>query len=175
MSQIGSGKTHIYTGDGKGKTTAAFGLAMRARGKGLRVLVIQFVKGEGDFGEVVSARKLGIKVEQFGTGRMLSGNNITEEDRAEARAAMERARKAVASGEYDIVVLDEINVAISLNLISPDSVIEMVRSRPSNVELVLTGRNAPAELIALADYVTSMTLLKHPFERGEQARPGIEY
>ncbi|MEM2838653.1 MAG: cob(I)yrinic acid a,c-diamide adenosyltransferase [Thermoplasmata archaeon] len=175
MNQIVLGKIHVYTGDGKGKTTAAFGLAMRARGKGLRALVIQFLKGKGDFGEVVSARNIGIRVEQFGTGRLLSEGKISDEDRKEAEVALARAKKALSTGEADLVVLDEINVAVSLNLVDIDAVIEMMRSRPRNIELVLTGRNAHPELLAIADYVTEMSLVKHPFERGEKARPGIEF
>lgn len=175
VSQIETGKIHVYTGDGKGKTTAAFGLAMRARGKGLNVIIIQFLKGKGDFGEVLSARKLGIEIEQFGTGKMLAANGITEEDRKEALAALERAAKVITSGLFDIVVLDEINVAVYFGLIPLKSVIEMIRSRPATLELVLTGRGAPAELVTIADYATNMTLIKHPYERGEEARPGIEY
>lgn len=175
MNQIGTGKIHVYTGDGKGKTTAAFGLAMRARGKGLKVIIIQFLKGKGDFGEVLSARKLGIEIEQFGTGRMLSADGITEEDLKEALAALERSAKVITSGLFDVVVLDEINVAVYFGLIPLKSVLETIRSRPATLELVLTGRHAPAELVAMADYVTNMTLIKHPYERGEEARPGIEY
>jgi len=175
MNHIGLGKIHVYTGDGKGKTTAAFGLAMRARGKGLSVLVIQFVKGKGDFGEVVSARNIGIRVEQFGTGRMLSEDSISDEDRKEAEAALGRAKRAISAGEADLIILDEINIAISLNLVDSKAVLEMIRSRPRDIELVLTGRKAAPELVAIADYVTEMIPVRHPFERGEKARPGIEF
>lgn len=175
MSRSDPGKVHVYTGDGKGKTTAAFGLAMRARGRGLSVLVIQFLKGKGDFGEVISARKLGIKVEQFGTGSWLWKGMVSDEDRREATAALERAKHAVTSREADLVVLDEINVAVFFGLVDIESVLEIIRSRPQDLELVLTGRKAPAEVIALADYVTEMAPVKHPFDRGERARPGIEY
>jgi cob(I)alamin adenosyltransferase len=175
VSRSDPGKVHVYTGDGKGKTTAAFGLAMRARGRGLSVLVIQFLKGKGDFGEVISARKLGIKVEQFGTGSWLWKGMVSDEDRREATAALERAKHAVTSREADLVVLDEINVAVFFGLVDIESVLEIIRSRPQDLELVLTGRKAPAEVIALADYVTEMAPVKHPFDRGERARPGIEY
>jgi len=169
------GNIHVYTGAGKGKTTAAFGLAMRAVGNELTVLIIQFLKGNGDFGEIRSAAKLGIKVEQFGTGRFLQGENITEEDRKQAVLALERSKKAVIQNEADLIILDEINVAISFGLISMEDVLEIIDKKPRNIELVLTGRDAKQEIIARANYVTEMLLQKHPYNVGQPPRAGIEY
>jgi cob(I)alamin adenosyltransferase len=175
VTQHNSGKVHVYTGDGKGKTTAAFGLASRAVSKSLTVLVIQFIKGKGEFGEVTSARKLGVEVEQYGTGRMLKQGDITDADRKEAKSAFERAKKAVESSEANLIILDEINVAVFFNLLDLNDVLEMIKTKPKDVELVLTGRKASPEIIDLADYVTEMKQRKHPYNRGEKARPGIEY
>lgn len=172
---VGAGKVHVYTGDGKGKTTAAFGLAMRAAGRGLRVLIIQFLKGRPDFGEVTSARRLpGVKIEQYGTERLVQRHEISEEDRQLARKAASRARSAIEMKECDLLILDEINVAVSLGLVAVEEVVGLLDSRPPNMELVLTGRDAPPELIERADYVTEMVARKHPYGSGEDARLGIE-
>ena len=176
MSKDQLGKIHVYTGDGKGKTTSAFGLAMRASGKGLSVLIIQFLKGRQDFGEVLSARYLPrIKIEQFGTGKLIDENNITKEDKIQASKALSRARTAVKSKEADMIILDEINVAIMFKMIKLHDVLDLLESRPKNLELVMTGRGAKPGIISLADYVTEMVQKKHPFESGQKAREGIEY
>ena len=170
------GLVQVYTGDGKGKTTAAFGLAMRASGKGLSVLIIQFLKGRQDFGEVLSTRHLPrIKIEQFGTGKLIDANNITKEDEIQANKALDRARIAVKSREADMIILDEINVAIMFKMIKLQDVLDLLESKPKNLELVMTGRGAKPEVINLADYVTEMIPKKHPFESGQKAREGIEY
>lgn len=170
------GKVHIYTGDGKGKTIAAFGLAMRASGRGLSALIIQFLKKGADFGEVVAAERLPeIRVEQYGTGRFIQGDDLTEEDVRLARLAMDRAREAISSEKFDLIILDELNVAIHFGLISLPEVLQVIDSKPSSVELVITGRWAKEQLEAKADYVTEMQAIKHPYDLGEEGRPGIEF
>jgi len=169
------GKIHVYTGNGKGKTTASFGLAIRAAGRGLSVLIIQFLKGKTESGEVISVRRLGIKVEQYGTGSFLWQEELSKEDRLEAEKAFARAEKALMNREADLIILDEINVAVTLNIVSIDDLLRIIDSKPKDVELVLTGRGAKQELIARADYVTEMLLQKHPYEKGSGARIGIEY
>lgn len=176
MDSASFGKIHVYTGDGKGKTTAAFGLAMRAAGRGFSVLVIQFLKKGPGFGEAASAATLpGIEVEQFGTGRFIHGGEISEDDRRQARKGFERARDTVQSHEADLIVLDELNVAIHLELISLGEVLELIDSKPEDLELIITGRHAAPEIIERADYVTEMMERKHPSQAGEDARLGIEY
>jgi len=175
VSSERQGNVHVYTGSGKGKTTAAFGLAMRAAGKDMSVLVIQFLKGQGDFGEILSAKKLGIRVEQFGTGRLLFEDDVTDDDRRQAEAAMARAKQAVLNREADLIILDEINVAIHFKLLGVEDIIYVLDHRPKEVELVLTGRDARPEIITRADYVTEMLLQMHPYNLGQQARSGIEF
>jgi len=174
--RLDPGLVEIYTGDGKGKTTAAVGLAIRAIGRGLRVFIIQFIKGGFDFGELHVLEKLpNIEIRAFGRGRFITSSGPGEEDLAEARRAMELARKVVMSGEYDIVILDEINVAIYFGLVSLEEVLDLIKNKPPHVELVLTGRKAPEELIEAADLVTEMREVKHPYRRGLPPRPGIEF
>ena len=166
----------VYTGNGKGKTTAAFGLALRAIGRGLKVYVIQFIKGGFDYGELYIADKLpNLKLKAFGRGKFVTEKPAEKEDVKLAEEALALAEKVVKSGEYDIVILDEINVALDLKLIKTEKVVELVKSKPRHVELVLTGRYAPAEIVEIADLVTEMKEIKHPFSKGQQARKGIEY
>jgi len=170
------GLVQVYTGDGKGKTTAAFGLALRAIGRGLKVFVIQFLKGGFDFGELhVVDRLPNLEVRSFGRGRFITASGPSEEDIEEARKALELAREVVMSGEYDIVILDEVNVALHFGLIRLEDVLDLVEHKPEHVELVLTGRRAPEELIEVADLVTEMREVKHPYRRGVPPRPGIEF
>jgi cob(I)alamin adenosyltransferase len=170
------GKVHVLTGSGKGKTTAAFGLAMRAAGHGLKVCIVQFMKTGETTGEVVSARHVsGIDVAQYGTGRFADPKHVTDEDRARAREGFEHARRALSSGSYQLVVLDEINTIVSFGLVSPEEVMDALMSRANGVEVVLTGRNAPLEFINLADYVSVVESMKHPFDEGVNARKGIEW
>lgn len=170
------GLVQVYTGDGKGKTSAALGLALRAVGRGLKVYVIQFIKGGFDYGELHAVQQFAnLKLKAFGRGRFITEKPPKEEDVRLAMEAFELAEKVVANGEYDIVVLDEVNVALGLKLIDVDDVVRLVKSKPNHVELVLTGRNAPAEIIELADLVTEMKEVKHPFKKGVPPRKGIEY
>jgi len=176
MAGIDRGLVQVYTGNGKGKTTAALGLAARAQGQGLRVHVIFFMKGGYPYGERVSLEQLSnVSYEIFGHERFVDPNNVQEEDRAEARRALDAAKNAVTSGRYDLVILDEVNVATSWKLVKVEDVLKLIQKRPSNVELVLTGRYADKRLIDKADLVTEMMEIKHPYHQGIQARKGIEY
>ena len=168
------GYVQVYTGDGKGKTTAALGLALRAAGAGLKVYICQFLK-KGDYSEIRTLegyRDL-IKVEQFGTGRFINGKP-SPEDVAAAREAVSSIKDILSAGEYDVLIMDEANVALHLGLISIDDIKDLIRSRPDHMELILTGRNAPQELMEIADLVTEMKLIKHYYDRGVPARTGIE-
>lgn len=170
-----TGLVHIYTGDGKGKTTAGVGLAVRAAGAGLQVAFVQFVKGGAESAELASLRRLGIHVvrpAKRSSGLMRS--TITADDVHAGAAALVAARQAL-SGGYDLVVLDEACVAARSGLVATNALADVVRDRAAGVEVALTGRGAPDELLALADYVTEMKPHKHPFERGIAARKGIEY
>ena len=189
MAEARSGQVHVYTGDGKGKTTAAAGLALRALGGGMRVFIGQFIKekpsGEmdalGRFGDMVEVRRFGKgfvrarRVKQDkpgGAGRL---NTPDDEHAAAARAGFEEARRAVLGGRFEMVVLDEINTAVSLGLVAIDDVLGLIREKPHWVELVLTGRGAHEKLIDSADLVTEMREIKHYFKSGIRARKGIEY
>ena len=172
----GLGLVQVYTGAGKGKTTAALGLALRAWGRGLRVCVVQFMKFGEDYGEIRALRALGgIDLFQFGRDVLLVEGKIKPEDRLLRKDALAKAREAMTSGSYDLVVLDEVNVAAYYGVVSPNDVMEAVRARGEEVEVVLTGRNAPREFIEEADLVTEMVMRKHPYEKGLPARMGIEY
>jgi cob(I)alamin adenosyltransferase len=176
MPKLENGIVQVYTGDGKGKTSAAFGLALRAIGRGLKVYVIQFIKGGFDYGELYVVDKLpNIKLKAFGRGKFVMQQPPGKEDVKLAEEAFQLAKEVVESGEYDMVILDEINVALNLKLISLEEVLKLIKRKPKYVELVLTGRYAPKEIIDAADLVTEMREVKHPFKRGFQARKGIEY
>ncbi len=168
------GYVQIYTGEGKGKTTAALGLALRAAGAGLRVFIGQFMKGK-DYSELKSLARFedSITLERFGTSHWVS-TQPTEEDRKRAMEGLERAKSVLSSGGYDVVILDEILVALHFTLIPLEEIIELMESRPDEVELVLTGRGAPEDLIRRADLVTEMRAVKHYHSRGVSARAGIE-
>lgn len=176
MQEEGLGLVHIYTGDGKGKTTAALGLALRAAGHGLRTYIAQFMKGQ-DYGELEAVKHLSplITIEQFGQTGFVHVKQATAEDVALAHAGLERVRQVLHSGQYDIVVMDEINVALFFELLTVDEVLSLIENRPPGVELVLTGRRVPEKLIAHADLVTEMREIKHPYQKGIKARRGIEY
>jgi len=170
------GMVQVYTGDGKGKTSAAFGLALRAVGRGLKVYIIQFIKGGFDYGELYIVEKIpNLKLATFGRGRFVTETPPSEEDSKLAREAFELAKKVVKSGEYDVVVLDEINVALNLKMISLNKVIDLIKNKPKHVELILTGRYAPTQIIDVADLVTEMKEVKHPYVQGVPPRKGIEY
>ncbi len=169
------GYIHLYTGNGKGKTTAAVGLATRAVGRGQRVLFVQFMKPEGGYGEQTALRKLGVEVHAFGRNSFVKMHNPDEVDIRLARDGLEFAREALSSGEYDLIVLDEINVAAHCGLVSVEDVLDAVRSRAERTEVVLTGRYAPPAFIEMADLVTEMREVKHYFREGVMAREGVEF
>ncbi len=176
MPKLEQGLVQVYTGNGKGKTSAAFGLALRAIGRGLKVYVIQFIKGGFDYGELYVVDKLpNLKLKAFGRGEFVTEKPPGKEDIELAQEALALAEQVVKSGEYDIVILDEINIALNLKLINLDEVLELIKNKPKHVELVLTGRYAPSEIIETADLVTEMKEVKHPFNKGYKAREGIEY
>jgi len=170
------GLVQVYTGNGKGKTSAAFGAALRAVGRGLKVCVVQFIKGGFDYGELHIADKLpNLKLVAFGRGRFITETPPAKEDLQLAQEAFELAKKVVARGEYDIVILDEINVVVNLKMISVADIVELVKSKPKHVELILTGRYAAPQIIDAADLVTEMREVKHPYAQGVPPREGIEY
>ena len=170
------GLVQVYTGDGKGKTTAAFGLALRAAGKGFSVFIVQFLKGR-HYGELESVKRLSdrIKVVQSGLDTFVKKGEPSDEDLRLARRGLELARDAIASGEYDIVILDEVNVAVELGVLKVAEVLPLIDERPSGVELVLTGRYAPAEFCERADLITEMKKVKHCYDAGVGMREGIEF
>jgi len=166
----------VYTGDGKGKTSAAFGLALRAVGRGLKVYVIQFIKGGFDYGELHIVERLpNLRLASFGRGKFITNLPPSEEDMKLARDAFDLAKKIVKGGEHDIVILDEINVALNLKMVGTEEVIDMIKNRPRHVELILTGRYAPTQILEVADLVTEMREVKHPYAHGVPPRKGIEY
>jgi len=170
------GQIQVYTGNGKGKTTAALGLALRACGRGLRVLMIQFMKGGGPYGEHAAAEKLAPLLTVVTSGRpgWVKRPVPDPEDVNMARAAFAKACEAVTGGGYDMVILDEINGAVSFNLIPVADLLALMQRKPATVELVLTGRDAPEEIIAAANLVTEMKDVKHYYRAGVPAREGIE-
>ncbi|MGD2177379.1 MAG: cob(I)yrinic acid a,c-diamide adenosyltransferase, partial [Anaerolineae bacterium] len=164
----------VYTGDGKGKTTAALGLALRASGRGLHTYIGQFMKGQ-QYGELQALHNHPhITLKQYGDVHHIYRDTVTEEDVAKARQGLERAREAMLSGEYDIVVLDEVNVSIWFGLLKTEDVLAFIDQKPEHVEVVLTGRRAPQALIDRADLVTEMRAVKHYYQDGVPARVGIE-
>jgi cob(I)alamin adenosyltransferase len=165
----------VYTGHGKGKTTAALGMVFRALGRGLRVTVVQFIKGKWKTGERVFAESLPqLRFLVMGLGFTWESDDISR-DKAAARAAWAEAQKEILSGERELVVLDELTYAFHYGFLELDEVLETLRSRPAGVNVVVTGRDAPEALVELADLVTEMKLVKHPFQRGEKARLGVDY
>jgi len=173
---LSRGLVQVYTGRGKGKTSAAFGLALRAIGRGLRVFVVQFIKGGFEYGELHSTKELkNLELKAFGRGKFITKSPPEKSDIDSATTALKFAQKVINSHKYDVVILDEINVALSLGLIQTADVVNLIKSKPRNVELVLTGRNAPSEVIDVADLVTEMKEIKHPFKKGVPPRKGIEY
>ena len=164
----------VYTGNGKGKTTAAFGLALRASGHGIACYVGQFMKGRV-YGEAVALRGHSrITVEQYGDDRCVGKQDVRDEDRRRARDGLRRVEAAIRSGRYGLVVLDEVNVAVSYGLLDVRELMRLLSRRPPGVELVLTGRYAPEEAIEAADLVTEFREIKHYYTRGVAARDGIE-
>lgn len=170
------GLVQVYTGDGKGKTSAAFGLALRAVGRGLKVYIIQFIKGGFDYGELYAIKRLpNFELRAFGRGKFVTDVPPNEDDVKLATEAFELAREVVNGGKFDVVVLDEINVALHLKLIETMEVVDLIRHKPKHVELILTGRYAPSEIVELAELVTEMKPTKHPYTKGITPRKGIDF
>lgn len=164
----------VYTGPGKGKTTAALGLAVRAAGHGFKVYMIQFMKGRINYGELKTAESIpNFEIKQFGRPEFVSKENPDPEDIRLAQEGFEHAKSIIFSKDYDIVILDEINVAMDFKLIPVQDVVALIEEKPETVELVLTGRNCPREIVKTADYVTEMLEIKHPYAEGTLARKGI--
>lgn len=164
----------VYTGNGKGKTTAAMGLAFRAWGQGLSVGIFQFLKSGGRTGEFMAAHRLGMLFQQYGSGRWIVHRRPEAEEVRLAQAGLEAANEAVKSGT-DVVVLDEISHAVNLGLLPLDQVLTLLQNSQEGTELVLTGRDMPQAIVDCADLVTEMKEIKHPFRQGVDARQGIEY
>jgi len=176
ITMEGLGRVHIITGPGKGKTTAAFGMAMRAAGHGYKVCVVQFLKTGETTGEVMAANRLrGMHVVQFGTGRWIDSRNITSEDRTAAASAMQRVQEVLNSRDCDMAILDEINVAAAFGLVDTKELLNLLQTRRKGIEVVMTGRSAPKELVEYADYVSVVENTKNPYDKGVKARKGIEW
>jgi len=170
------GLVEVFTGDGKGKTSAALGMTLRALGHGLHIHIIFFMKGDFPYGEQKILSELsGVTFERFGFQDFVNPANVKSEEKEEARKAMEAARKAVLSLKYDVVILDEVNVAAAWKLIDLTDVIKLIHDKPEKVELILTGRYADSKLIELADLVTDMVKVKHPYDKGILSRKGMDY
>jgi len=169
------GLIQVYTGNGKGKTTAALGLALRATGRGMKILIVQFMK-KWDYGELHSVKLIpDITLKTFGTKDFVHKGKAKKIDYEEAEKAFNCGIKGVHSGHYQMVIFDELNMAIYYELLDLKKVIQEIRQKPDNMEVVITGRKAPAEMIEIADLVTEMKEIKHPYQKGIQARKGIEY
>jgi len=170
------GLVQVFTGEGRGKTSAALGTVIRALGNGLRVFIVVFMKAGHPSGEWDVLSKLqNVGVARFGAGSFVDPANIKPQDREEAARALVAAHQAMLSGEYDLVVLDEVNVAVAWKLIELEDVISLIGEKPTDVELILTGRGADKEIVRVADLVTEMLNIKHPYDEGTAARRGIEY
>lgn len=175
---MSKGLIHIYTGEGKGKTTSAFGLAKRAAGHERRVLILQFLKSRTkDSGEASSARKLGITVIKFENQTSpLFDKSVSPDDlKRSVQEAIDRSITEIRDGGYDLVVMDEFNTVLGSGYAEMSDARKVIEAKPEELELVFTGRGAPDELIELADYATEMRMIKHPFEKGVKARKGIEF
>jgi cob(I)alamin adenosyltransferase len=174
MMTLSTGYTQVYTGDGKGKTTAALGLALRAAGAGLKVYIAQFIKS-GDTSEIKALSRLAdrVTVEQFGLGRFIKGKP-SPEDRAAGQRGLDAIRSAMSAGTYQVVIMDEGNVAAMCGLFPADEILAIMEQKPADVELVVTGRGADPRVIDRADLVTDMKAVKHYYLEGVAARVGIE-
>lgn len=169
------GLIQVYTGSGKGKTTAALGLALRAAGQDKKVALLQFMKC-GQFGEVKALKKIkNITIQQFGRPSFVDCRKITLEDKKLAQQAVKAARKLMMAKKFDLMILDEVNVALKFRLIGLNELIKLIKKKPKNLELVLTGRFAHPQIIKLAHLVSETRKIKHYFDRGIRARKGIEY
>lgn len=169
-------RIQIYTGNGKGKTTAAFGLALRAIGRGLNVIVIQFLKGGEPSGEVIAATEKGLfNIERFGAEGFYLDSDNNKEHRSEAEKAFNRLNELMETEEYDLIVADELITAMHVGLLTEEQVIDLIDKKPACTELIMTGRGATGKIIAEVDLVTEMREVKHYFDNGVPAREGIEY
>lgn len=175
------GYIQVYTGNGKGKTTASLGLAMRALGRCWKVLIVMFTKGGNDYGELNSFTNLSptiqnnLKIVQAGLDRVVYENNKTEDDATEIKKGWELAKKAILNDEYQLIILDEANIAIDMNFIDVDEVVEVLKNKPEEMEIVLTGRNAHPKVVEIAHLVSKIEPVKHYWDTGIVARKGIEY
>ena len=175
------GYIQVYTGDGKGKTTASLGLAMRALGRCWKVLIIMFMKGGDDYGELNSFRNLSpeiarnLTIIQAGSDKIVYQNNKTENDENIVKEGWELAKKAIKNDEYNLIILDEANIAIDMGFIDLQEIIAVLKSKPEDMEIVLTGRNARQEIIDIAHLVSEIKPVKHYWDTGIVARKGIEY
>ena len=174
-----NGLTIVYTGKGKGKTTAALGIALRATGYKKKICMIQFIKGSWHYGEMESSKLLEPEFEMVAIGKgfvgIIDDKSPKEDHQKVAKEAIKISNEKIQSGKYDIIILDEINYAVNLNLISLEDVLELIESKPENVDLVLTGNYAKEEVIEVADLVTEMREIKHPFQKGIKAKEGIDF
>ncbi len=178
MSDVHRGLIIVNTGPGKGKTTAAMGTALRAVGNGMKVLMLQFLKGSWHYGELDAAQSFGDRfvMKQMGRGFVKVGGAETDpEDIRMVEEAWEEARQAIMSGQWDVVILDEINYAISYGMLDPAKVVDALTHKPEQVHVILTGRNAHPSIVEIADTVTEMKQVKHAYEKGVLAQRGIEY
>ncbi|MFC1991548.1 cob(I)yrinic acid a,c-diamide adenosyltransferase [Chloroflexota bacterium] len=170
------GLVQIFTGDGKGKTSAAVGTVIRALGQGLKVCVVVFMKGSHPSGEWTFLSKVpDVKITRYGLGVLTDPTNIKPEEVEQAKEALTFARQAMLSENYDMVVMDEVNVVVDRKLVELDEVVKLIRDKPPHVELILTGRSADSQLTQLADLVTEFRKIKHPYDKGIKARRGIEF
>ena len=175
------GFIQVYTGNGKGKTTASLGLTLRALGQNWKVLILLFVKGQGDYGELKSFANLSkkiknnLKIVKTGANRIVYFDNITQEDINQASRAWKCAKYSILKSDFNLIILDEINIAIDLELINLQEVIEVLKNKPESKEVVLTGRNAKKEIIEIADLVSEINPIKHYYNSGIKSRKGIEY
>lgn len=173
-----AGMLLVVTGNGKGKTTSAFGQALRAVGHGAKVLIIQFMKGSDRYGEVQAVRRHlseYVLIEQYGREQFVDKANPASEDLRLAQRGLARAREALASGEFGLVILDEVNVAVDFGLVTAQDLLKTVEARESGVDVMVTGRYAPPAIVQAADLVSEVLDIKHPFTEGVAARVGIEY
>jgi cob(I)alamin adenosyltransferase len=169
----------VYTGKGKGKTTAALGMALRAVGHGMKVCMIQFIKGEWYYGELTSANRLGPEFELVAAGKgfvgIMDDDHDIKEHESSVKNALNFCRRKMLQKKYDLIILDEINYAINLGLVSSLEVVNLIKEKPTDLTLVLTGNYATQEIIAMADLVTEMREIKHPFQVGVRAKKGIDF
>ena len=174
----GPGLIQVYTGNGKGKTTAALGLALRAAGRGMRTFLAQFLK-QGEYGERLAIRRHladMIVVEQYGTGEFHQPQQgVSDAERRAAVAGVAAVERAMASGRFQLVILDEVNTLLYFKILKPANILALIDGKPAEVEMVLTGRRAPPSIRRRADLITDMREIRHYFTRGVPARPGIEY